>query len=284
MRGGDRREQRSDAWKEGAVPAEERPPLPAPRPRARRAREGRSRYRPPEGASGASAELGEGRGEPAEEGQPRRQGRRRQRRSSVPCASPVPASGRGAAPLPGCGRLPGAAAAWRSRHCSRCSPAPWRVTGTPVYPPLGSETRSHLHSSSARSFPALIHLQGAPLKVPLEQLPSEGAHLHLVIGEGTPFALVSKDVKKEVKQSKNLEKSGISEKNDIDLKGIAFVIQSQSNSFHAKKAEQLKQSILKQAADLTQAEGAASGWECLLLREAWGSLEDRAWDAGPLGT
>ncbi|XP_057388698.1 beta-1,3-glucosyltransferase [Balaenoptera acutorostrata] len=66
------------------------------------------------------------------------------------------------------------------------------------------------------------------------------------------FALVSKDVKKEVKQSKNLEKSGISEKNDIDLKGIAFVIQSQSNSFHAKKAEQLKQSILKQAADLTQ--------------------------------
>eukprot|EP00069_Balaena_mysticetus_P008823 bmy_19871T0 len=67
-----------------------------------------------------------------------------------------------------------------------------------------------------------------------------------------------------------------------DLKGIAFVIQSQSNSFHAKKAEQLKQSILKQAADVTQAEGAASGWECLLLREAWGSLEDRAWDAGPL--
>ncbi|XP_030618336.1 beta-1,3-glucosyltransferase isoform X5 [Delphinapterus leucas] len=66
------------------------------------------------------------------------------------------------------------------------------------------------------------------------------------------FALVSKDVKKEVKQSKNLEKSGISEKNDVDLKGIAFVIQSQSNSFHAKKAEQLKQSILKQAADLTQ--------------------------------
>ncbi|XP_027446311.1 beta-1,3-glucosyltransferase isoform X2 [Zalophus californianus] len=66
------------------------------------------------------------------------------------------------------------------------------------------------------------------------------------------FALVSEDTKKEVKQSKNLEKSGVSRKNDIDLKGIVFVIQSQSNSFHAKRAEQLKKSILKQAANLTQ--------------------------------
>ncbi|GAB5566268.1 beta-1 [Prionailurus iriomotensis] len=66
------------------------------------------------------------------------------------------------------------------------------------------------------------------------------------------FALVSEDTKKEVKQSKNLEKGGISRKSDIDLKGIVFVIQSQSNSFHAKRAEQLKQSILKQAANLTQ--------------------------------
>uniref|UniRef100_A0A8D0U3X0 Beta-1,3-glucosyltransferase n=1 Tax=Sus scrofa TaxID=9823 RepID=A0A8D0U3X0_PIG len=66
------------------------------------------------------------------------------------------------------------------------------------------------------------------------------------------FALVSEDMKKEVKQSKNLEKSNISKKTDIDLKEIVFVIQSQSNSFHAKKAEQLKKSILKQAADLTQ--------------------------------
>uniref|UniRef100_A0A667FYR0 Beta-1,3-glucosyltransferase n=1 Tax=Lynx canadensis TaxID=61383 RepID=A0A667FYR0_LYNCA len=66
------------------------------------------------------------------------------------------------------------------------------------------------------------------------------------------FALVSEDTKKEVKQSKNLEKGGISRKSDVDLKGIVFVIQSQSNSFHAKRAEQLKQSILKQAANLTQ--------------------------------
>ncbi|XP_077015091.1 beta-1,3-glucosyltransferase isoform X2 [Tamandua tetradactyla] len=66
------------------------------------------------------------------------------------------------------------------------------------------------------------------------------------------FALVSEDMKKEVKQSQNLEKSGISRKNDINLKEIVFVIQSQSNSFHAKRAEQLKRSILQQAADLTQ--------------------------------
>ncbi|XP_060047640.1 beta-1,3-glucosyltransferase [Erinaceus europaeus] len=66
------------------------------------------------------------------------------------------------------------------------------------------------------------------------------------------FALVSEDIKKEVKQSKNLEKSEISRKNDIDLKGIVFVIQSQSNSFHAKRAEQLKKSILEQSAQLTQ--------------------------------
>ncbi|KAM7116084.1 beta-1,3-glucosyltransferase isoform 2-T2 [Molossus nigricans] len=66
------------------------------------------------------------------------------------------------------------------------------------------------------------------------------------------FTLASEDVKKEVTPSKNLEKSGLSKKNDIDLKGIVFVIQSQSNSFHAKRAEELRKSILQQAADLTQ--------------------------------
>ncbi|XP_054112716.1 beta-1,3-glucosyltransferase isoform X1 [Callithrix jacchus] len=66
------------------------------------------------------------------------------------------------------------------------------------------------------------------------------------------FGLASEDTKKEVRQSQDLEKSGISRKNDIDLKEIVFVIQSQSNSFHAKRAEQLKKSILQQAADLTQ--------------------------------
>lgn len=45
----------------------------------------------------------------------------------------------------------------------------------------------------------------------------------------------------------------------LDLKGIVFVIQSQSNSFHAKRAEQLKKSILKQAANLTQV--CSDGWD-----------------------
>jgi len=35
-----------------------------------------------------------------------------------------------------------------------------------------------------------------------------------------------------------------------ELKEIVFIIQSQSNSFHSKKAEDLKRGILKQAADL----------------------------------
>ncbi|KAM5289066.1 beta-1,3-glucosyltransferase [Ctenodactylus gundi] len=66
------------------------------------------------------------------------------------------------------------------------------------------------------------------------------------------FALVSEDMKNEVKQTQDLEKSVKARKDDINLKEIVFVIQSQSNSFHVKRAEQLKKSILKQAADLTQ--------------------------------
>ncbi|XP_020146038.2 beta-1,3-glucosyltransferase isoform X2 [Microcebus murinus] len=67
------------------------------------------------------------------------------------------------------------------------------------------------------------------------------------------FALVSEDAKKEVMRSQDLENpSGVSRRNDIDLKGIVFVIQSQSNPFHAKRAEQLKKNILKQAANLKQ--------------------------------
>lgn len=99
------REQRPQAWKRVAVPAEVQPPLPStgggtpgtaashsrePQPRALEPARGRSRSRPPEGAAGAgAAKPEEGGGEPAEKGQPRRQGR--QRRSSAPRASPVPA-------------------------------------------------------------------------------------------------------------------------------------------------------------------------------------------------
>uniref|UniRef100_A0A8C3CZC7 Beta-1,3-glucosyltransferase n=1 Tax=Cairina moschata TaxID=8855 RepID=A0A8C3CZC7_CAIMO len=46
------------------------------------------------------------------------------------------------------------------------------------------------------------------------------------------------------------EKSGTVSKRSRELKEIVFVIQSQSNSFHSKRAEDLKRDILKQAADL----------------------------------
>lgn len=49
----------------------------------------------------------------------------------------------------------------------------------------------------------------------------------------------------------------------LDLKGIVFVIQSQSNSFHVKRAEELRKSILQQAADLTQVCQNSLG--CLLI-------------------
>ncbi|XP_029767841.1 beta-1,3-glucosyltransferase [Terrapene carolina triunguis] len=46
------------------------------------------------------------------------------------------------------------------------------------------------------------------------------------------------------------EKSGKSNKINIELQEIVFVIQSQSNSFHSKRAEDLERNILKQAEEL----------------------------------
>ncbi|XP_072706499.1 beta-1,3-glucosyltransferase isoform X2 [Ciconia boyciana] len=46
------------------------------------------------------------------------------------------------------------------------------------------------------------------------------------------------------------EKSGTISKISKELKEIVFIIQSQSNSFHSKRAEDLKRDILKQTADL----------------------------------
>ncbi|XP_015445760.1 beta-1,3-glucosyltransferase isoform X2 [Pteropus alecto] len=97
----------------------------------------------------------------------------------------------------------------------------------------------------------------------------------LVTKRGAAFALASEEVKKEATQSKNLEKSDISRKHDIDLKEIVFVIQSQSNSFHAKTAEQLKNSILKQSASLAQELP-----QVLLLHEL--SKQEGAWTILPL--
>ncbi|XP_060090701.1 beta-1,3-glucosyltransferase [Heteronotia binoei] len=50
--------------------------------------------------------------------------------------------------------------------------------------------------------------------------------------------------------SQTSEKNGNSHKVSKELKEIVFVIQSQSNSFHSKRADALKQNILKQAAVL----------------------------------
>ncbi|GAB1290503.1 Beta-1,3-glucosyltransferase [Apodemus speciosus] len=66
------------------------------------------------------------------------------------------------------------------------------------------------------------------------------------------FALVSEEIKEKVTPSQDLKQSSLPRRRDIDLKEIVFVIQSQSNSFHARRAEQLKRNILKQAANLTQ--------------------------------
>ncbi|EDL05871.1 mCG147167 [Mus musculus] len=66
------------------------------------------------------------------------------------------------------------------------------------------------------------------------------------------FALMSEEIKEKVTPSQDLRQSSLPGRHDIDLKEIVFVIQSQSNSFHAKRAEQLKKNILKQAANLTQ--------------------------------
>ncbi|XP_051489649.1 beta-1,3-glucosyltransferase isoform X3 [Apus apus] len=71
------------------------------------------------------------------------------------------------------------------------------------------------------------------------------------------------------------EKSGTISKISRELKEIVFVIQSQSNYFHSKKAEDLKRDILKQAADLGkelpvvllthQMEGHEGAWTILPL-------------------
>uniref|UniRef100_A0A8C6N0M0 Beta-1,3-glucosyltransferase n=1 Tax=Mus spicilegus TaxID=10103 RepID=A0A8C6N0M0_MUSSI len=66
------------------------------------------------------------------------------------------------------------------------------------------------------------------------------------------FALMSEEIKEKITPSQDLRQSNLPGRHDIDLKEIVFVIQSQSNSFHAKRAEQLKRNILKQAANLTQ--------------------------------
>ncbi|XP_006879696.1 PREDICTED: beta-1,3-glucosyltransferase [Elephantulus edwardii] len=86
----------------------------------------------------------------------------------------------------------------------------------------------------------------------------------------TPAAACSDDWRKS-----NLEKSGQSKKNDLELKRIVFVIQSQRSSFHVKRAERLKASILTQASELSQ------DYPSVALLHQLGKLEG-AWTILPL--
>ncbi|XP_019385658.1 PREDICTED: beta-1,3-glucosyltransferase isoform X3 [Crocodylus porosus] len=64
--------------------------------------------------------------------------------------------------------------------------------------------------------------------------------------------IVAEDAKEKAEQPvlQKFERSGKSSEVKLELKEIVFVIQSQSNYFHSKRAEDLKQNILNQAADL----------------------------------
>ncbi|XP_069495846.1 beta-1,3-glucosyltransferase [Ambystoma mexicanum] len=68
------------------------------------------------------------------------------------------------------------------------------------------------------------------------------------------FALsaVAEGLDKKTTISKESEKKKKSSENILELKEIIFVIQSQSNSYHMGRAEELKHSLLKQAADITK--------------------------------
>ncbi|XP_021566568.1 beta-1,3-glucosyltransferase [Carlito syrichta] len=116
----------------------------------------------------------------------------------------------------------------------------------------GAQTRDHLDTAQTAVIAIIT-------TVSVTSVPAAPKHVGFVRMNNfrsemkkATFALDSEDIKKGVKQSQDLEKSDVLRKNYLDLKGIVFVIQSQSNSFHAKRAEQLKKSILKQAANLTK--------------------------------
>nr|XP_048703015.1 beta-1,3-glucosyltransferase isoform X5 [Caretta caretta] len=65
-------------------------------------------------------------------------------------------------------------------------------------------------------------------------------------------SVAAEDAKDQIERlvSQESEKSGKSNKINIELQEIVFVIQSQSNSFHSKRAEDLVRNILKQAEEL----------------------------------
>ncbi|XP_075448266.1 beta-1,3-glucosyltransferase [Ascaphus truei] len=63
---------------------------------------------------------------------------------------------------------------------------------------------------------------------------------------------VAHDSKEETQSSQNYDKRGSQSQTSLELGEIVFVIQSQSNSFHKKRAQALKENILKQAAEISK--------------------------------
>ncbi|KAM9173471.1 beta-1,3-glucosyltransferase isoform 2-T2 [Pangshura tecta] len=66
------------------------------------------------------------------------------------------------------------------------------------------------------------------------------------------ISVAAEDAKEQIEQlvSQESGKRGKSNQINIELQEIVFVIQSQSNSFHSKRAEDLERNILKQAEEL----------------------------------
>ncbi|KAJ1114110.1 hypothetical protein NDU88_002349 [Pleurodeles waltl] len=62
----------------------------------------------------------------------------------------------------------------------------------------------------------------------------------------------TEDVLQKTTDPKEFEEIKQPSENALEVSEIVFVIQSQSNSYHASKAEELKHSLLKQAADLSE--------------------------------
>ncbi|XP_074842264.1 beta-1,3-glucosyltransferase isoform X2 [Carettochelys insculpta] len=78
------------------------------------------------------------------------------------------------------------------------------------------------------------------------------AALLLLCAPALAVSVAAEDAKEQIERllSQESEKSGKSSKINIELQEVVFVIQSQSNSFHSKKAEDLQHNILKQAEKL----------------------------------
>ncbi|TKC34608.1 hypothetical protein EI555_012246, partial [Monodon monoceros] len=80
-----------------------------------------------------------------------------------------------AAQQPGCGRLPAAAAVWRSRHCSRCSPAPWEQK-TLAFALVSKDVKKEVKQSKKCPINSLVTSQGCYQDKPSKEIPPSPLH------------------------------------------------------------------------------------------------------------